>query len=163
MLDSDWCIVGSRMTLMTLDVKLDWNRISNWLDSPHHRVIRSLKSRDPKEFWKIIQTECKQNSNGISSLIFTGFIDHFRELNSDSRFSGYKPQSNTSLVPENGVINYPFTLLKIKVAIKLLKNNKACGVVVVVCPLQPSSSVNSGCPGPESSVPDKFTCDSSLG
>ena len=26
------------------------------------------------------------------------------------------------------------------------------GVVVVVCPLQPSSSVNSGCPGPESSV-----------
>ena len=27
-----------------------------------------------------------------------------------------------------------------------------CVVVVVVCPLQPSSSVNSGCPGPESSV-----------
>ena len=48
-----------------------------------HRKIRSLKSRNPKEFWKIIQTECKQNSSGISSLIFTGFIDHFRELNSD--------------------------------------------------------------------------------
>ena len=27
MLDSDWCIVGSRMTAMTLDVKLDWNII----------------------------------------------------------------------------------------------------------------------------------------
>ena len=27
-----------------------------------------------------------------------------------------------------------------------------CGFVVVVCPLQPSSSVNSGCPGPESSI-----------
>ena len=25
-------------------------------------------------------------------------------------------------------------------------------IVVVVCPLQPSSSVNSGCPGPESSI-----------
>ena len=25
-------------------------------------------------------------------------------------------------------------------------------VVVIVCPLQPSSSVNSGCPGPESSI-----------
>ena len=25
-------------------------------------------------------------------------------------------------------------------------------VVVVVCPLQPSTSVNSGCPGPESSI-----------
>ena len=28
-----------------------------------------------------------------------------------------------------------------------------CCYVVVVCPLQPSSSVNPGCPGPESSVP----------
>ena len=86
-----------------------------------HREIRSLKSRNPKEFWKIIQTECKQNSSGISSLIFTGFIDHFRELNSDPRVSGYNPQSNTSLVPENDVINHPFTLLEIKAAIKLLK------------------------------------------
>ena len=34
-----------------------------------HREIRSLKSRNPKEFWKIIQTECKQNSSGISALI----------------------------------------------------------------------------------------------
>ena len=97
-----------------------------------HREIRSLKYRNPKEFWKIIQTECKQNSNGISSLIFTGFIDHFRELNSDSPFSGYKPQSNTSLVPENDVINHPFTLLEIKAAIKLLKNNKACRVDNVI-------------------------------
>ena len=48
-----------------------------------HREIRSLKSRNPKEFWKIIQTECKQNSNGISSLVFTGFIDHFPEFNSN--------------------------------------------------------------------------------
>ena len=97
-----------------------------------HREIRSLKSRNPKEFWKIIQTECKLNSSGISSLIFTGFIDHFRELNSDPRFSGYNPQSNTSLVPENDVINHPFTLLEIKAAIKLLKNNKACGVDNVI-------------------------------
>ena len=34
------------------------------------------------------------------------------------------------------------------------KARRACrdNVVVVVCPLQPSSSVNSGCPGPESSI-----------
>ena len=94
-----------------------------------YREIRSLKSRNPKEFWKIIKTECKQNSNNISSFIFTGLIDHFRELNSDLRFSGYKPQSNTSLVAENAVINHPFTLIEIKAAIKLLKSNKACGGV----------------------------------
>ena len=33
-----------------------------------------------------------------------------------------------------------------------MEDCKLWGVVVVVCPLQPSSSVNSGCPGPESSV-----------
>ena len=38
MLDSDWCIVGSRMTARTLDVKLDWNIISNRLDSPHQEI-----------------------------------------------------------------------------------------------------------------------------
>ena len=38
MLDSDWCIVGSRMTVMTLDVKLEWNSMSNWLDSPYQKI-----------------------------------------------------------------------------------------------------------------------------
>ena len=37
-LDFDWCIVGSMMTVMTLDVKLKWNSISNWLDSPHQII-----------------------------------------------------------------------------------------------------------------------------
>ena len=37
MLGSNWCIVGSMMTVMTLDVKLEWNSISNWLDSPHKK------------------------------------------------------------------------------------------------------------------------------
>ena len=55
-------------------------------------------------------------------------LDHFRELNRAPRFYGYKPQTNTSLVPENNVINHPFTLLEMKAAIKLLNNNKASGV-----------------------------------
>ena len=28
MLDSDWCIVGSMMTVTTIDVQLEWNSIS---------------------------------------------------------------------------------------------------------------------------------------
>ena len=38
MLDSDWCIVGSKMTVVTLDVNLELNSISNWLDSPHQEI-----------------------------------------------------------------------------------------------------------------------------
>ena len=39
MLDSDWCIVGSMMAVMTLDVKLEWNSISNLLDSTHQEIL----------------------------------------------------------------------------------------------------------------------------
>ena len=39
MLDSDWCIVGSMTMVMTLDVKLEWNSISNWLDLPHQEIF----------------------------------------------------------------------------------------------------------------------------
>ena len=38
MLDSDWCIVGSMTTVVTLDVKLEWNTISDWLDSPYQEI-----------------------------------------------------------------------------------------------------------------------------
>ena len=38
MLDSDRCIVGSKMTVVTLDVNLELNSISNWLDSPHQDI-----------------------------------------------------------------------------------------------------------------------------
>ena len=47
----------------------------------------------------------------------------------------------------------------------VLNTRKECEskrAYVVVCPLQPSSSVNSGCPGPES-LSHKFTGDRSLG
>ena len=115
----------THVTYSTRNFMKRFNLTRNWSLKTNkyalNRGIRSLKSRNPQEFWKIIQTECKQNSNGISSLIFTGFIDHFRELNSDPRFSGYKPQSYTSLVAENDVINHPFILLEIKAAIKLLR------------------------------------------
>ena len=73
-----------------------------------------------------------------------------QEYNSN-RFSGYKPQSNTSLVHENNVINHPFTPLKIKAAIKLLINNKACRVdnihlrSVYLCFVQAKTLCRYGC------------------
>ena len=45
----------------------------------------------------------------------------------------------------------PFGMLYLS-AISMMFVKILLAVVVVVCPLQPSSSVNSGCPGPESSI-----------
>ena len=74
------------------------------------------------------------NQNGnTSSCVFNKFIKHFRELNSDPIFSGAVPQFvETSTFPEYNVINQHFTMPEITAAIKLLKNNKACGVDNVI-------------------------------
>ena len=88
-----------------------------------HKEIRNLMTRNPKEFWKIIQSECKQTYGNTS----------FRELNSDPMFSGDVPQFvDTSTFSEYNVINQPFTMPEITAAIKLLKNNKAGGVDNVI-------------------------------
>ena len=57
-----------------------------------HKEIRNLKTRNPKEFCKILQSECKQTYGNTSSRVFIEFIEHFRELNSDPMFSGAVPQ-----------------------------------------------------------------------
>ena len=98
-----------------------------------HKEIRNLKTRNPKEFWKIIQSECKQTYGNTSSRVFNEFIEHFRELNSDPMFTGAVPQLvDTSTFPEYNVINQPFTMPEITAEIKLLKNNMACGVDNVI-------------------------------
>ena len=98
-----------------------------------HKEIRNLKTRNPKEFCKIIQSECKQSCRNTSSRVFNEFIEHFRELNSDPMFSGAVHQFvDTSTFSEYNVINQPFTVPEITAAIKLLKNNKAGGVDNVI-------------------------------
>ena len=45
--------------------------------------IRNLKTTNPKEFWKIIKTEYNYKLRESSLIIFTEFVDHFREINTD--------------------------------------------------------------------------------
>ena len=38
--------------------------------------IRCLKTRNPKEFWKIIKEESSIHSQDTSSVVFSDFIEH---------------------------------------------------------------------------------------
>ena len=93
-----------------------------------HTDIRSLKSRNPREFWKIISAE-SSNKSSYSKIMFSEFVDHFREINEDPLFNGATSQSHESMseLSTNDAINHEFTIMEIKSAIKLLKNNKASG------------------------------------
>ena len=96
--------------------------------SKFHKEIRSLKTSNPREFWKVLKTDLTNKTSDPSPLIFAEFVNHFRELSSESVPSCVAPYPlDTSAISTNDAINQPFTITEIKTAIKQLKNNKASG------------------------------------
>ena len=87
------------------------------------------KTKNPREFWKVIKTETNSKQSQFNATLFVEFVDHFCELNSDPLFSGtVSPLYNPVITGENEHINRPFSLEEVKLAIRKLKNNKASGV-----------------------------------
>ena len=88
-------------------------------------TIRSLNTRNPREFWNMLKSETNYKSMEFTSAVFANFTEHFRELNSDPLFSCTAPPCyEPALVPTNDVINQPFTVDEIKSSIKKLKKQQ---------------------------------------
>ena len=91
--------------------------------------IRSAKSTNPEEFWKIINSTDKKKDT-IASLddLFT----YFKEANSNQSNENadtFENDFNLENLPNlNQQINLPITPDEILKAIKALKNNKSHGV-----------------------------------
>ena len=51
-----------------------------------HSDIRKLKTKNPREFWKVLKTETNTKQSQFNATVFVEFVDHFRELNSDPLF-----------------------------------------------------------------------------
>ena len=80
-----------------------------------HCNIRNLKTRDPKQFWKIIKNETNHNTSQRNTIVFAEFIYLFYELDSTPSKSGvYIFSSDTSQTANNDIINQPFTTIEIK-------------------------------------------------
>ena len=93
-----------------------------------HTEICNFKTRNPKEFWKLIQTKPSCTSTNSPSIMFKEFVDHFRELSIDSTLTDPgNSLYDLSVAPINDVINQPFTVDEIKSSIKQLKLCKASG------------------------------------
>lgn len=93
-----------------------------------HCKIRNMKTRKPKEFWSIINKDCRTQSSNIN-VDFSDFVHHFEELNN------YVPSTPCTLISYtnndtadcNEDVNCPFTVIEITRIIRRLKCNKACG------------------------------------
>ena len=90
------------------------------------KKIDKLKSSNPKEYWKIINSGRK---TGVPEIPTNILFDHFKGINSDSQYD----QNEADLVDAqefqvlNEQINGPITEEEIFKAIKRLKNDKASG------------------------------------
>ena len=84
-----------------------------------------LKTKNPREFWKVIKTETTTKQSQFNATLFVEFVDHFRELNSDPLFSDtVPPLYNPVITGENEPINRPFFLEEVKLAIRKFKKIK---------------------------------------
>ena len=81
-----------------------------------------FKTRKPKEFWKLINKESDHSCSASEITDFSKFINNFSELNrgSSSRIAVPLPMVQP-LTDINDVINQPFPLDEIKIAIKINK------------------------------------------
>ena len=56
-----------------------------------HSDNRKLKTKNPREFWKVIKTKTNTKQSQFNVTLFVEFVDHFRELESDPLCSGTVP------------------------------------------------------------------------
>ena len=84
--------------------------------------LRDLKSKNSKQFWKIIDN--KNNSNNVNAN-FDDLFEHFKNLNATDPDESSLPNTQSN---SNSIINNDFTEDEICNGIKKLKCNKACGI-----------------------------------
>ena len=94
----------------------------------HERIekLKSLKTNNPKMYWKVINPKVKASETNES---LDDFFDFFQELNSDDLENGNDCPvfvENNDILNEE--INSKITEAEIRKAIKTLKNNKAPGI-----------------------------------
>ena len=89
-----------------------------------------VKTRNPKEFWKIIKKESSIHSQDTSPIVFSDFIEHFKKLNKVPHLEESIPHLLNTSTNEN--INQPFSLEEIKFGINQLNVNKAGGSDIIL-------------------------------
>ena len=94
--------------------------------------IRNLKINDPRKYWKLINSQSKNNSNNLASL--DDLYNFFKTSNTQTSDSHDKDFNDSNLLnnENNEEINQIISENEILQAVKTLKNNKSPGVDDIV-------------------------------
>ena len=100
----------------------------NYYINKHNKAtktkLRNLKSKNPKEYWKIISSI--DNKKLDSNIELDSLYSFFRDLNAEPGSESHQMIDNMNIDDDDEVLNSPITDCEILKCIKSLKNNKAC-------------------------------------
>ena len=93
------------------------------------KKLRVLKSKTPKDYWKIlIDVDKKQGSSRKNKIELDSLYDFFKDLNYQDESSGCQTLEDLNFSSSNNdeILNSNITDSEILRCIRSLKNNKAC-------------------------------------
>ena len=85
--------------------------------------LRNLKCKNPRDFWKIMNSLNKTNDN--ENIDIKTLYDFFKNLNEQNENEDMPQDLNIDLSNDNELLNSPITEEEICKCIKMLKNNKS--------------------------------------
>ena len=96
-----------------------------------HRKLRSLKSKNPKDYWQIINNSTKQKEK-IGQIALETFMEHFKKLNQIDNSDSPKDDTQPDIRTNDPTFQSNFTDSEILKQVKKLKNGKACGIDFII-------------------------------
>lgn len=90
--------------------------------------LRSLKTKDPKSYWSLLNKSTDAHKSTINKVSLETFYEHFKNLNNSVDDQEVFPFDIQNADANNNFeLNKTFTEEDVSRAIKSLKNNKSCG------------------------------------
>ena len=92
-----------------------------------NKKIKSLKSKDPRTYWKIVGPAGKEKDEATNKISLEIFCDHFKKLSENNIINTDADEIEIDLT-NTSALNAPITQEEVLKAITRLKNGKACGI-----------------------------------
>ena len=102
------------------------NRKSRMHTKVFHERIRSLRSSDPRAYWRILNSNNRQKKHTVDAISHDLFVEHFEKLGNIPEEELHTFDNETDIFVHDDLEN-DISADEVLKCIKKLKNNKSCG------------------------------------